>query len=100
MRLPAFEHLSPTTLAAASELLADPQRAATIVGGGTDLFPKMKRRQATPAALVSLSEIAELHGIGIDDEGGCTIGASTTLAEVAASTKVPPVLAVAAAAIA
>lgn len=96
MPLPIFKYLSPTTVEEAAQLLADPERPATLVGGGTDLFPTMKRRQVMPAILVSLSEIPTLRGIQIDDDGSCIIGASTLLREVEASTKVPPVLAAAA----
>ena len=95
MRLPAFDYLTPATLADATRLLADPERSVVIAGGGTDLFPKMKRRQLTPATLVSLSEIAAMSGIRSDDAGCCIIGASTLLREVEASSMVPPVLAAA-----
>jgi 4-hydroxybenzoyl-CoA reductase subunit beta len=98
MRLPAFEYVAPSNLDEAVRLLADP--AAALVGGGTDLLPKMKRRQLTPATLVSLSEIDGMQGIRIDDDGRCIIGASTLLSRVEASTVVPPVLAAAAAEIA
>ena len=94
LRLPAFELLSPQTLEEAVTLLADP--AATIIGGGTDLLPKMKRRQATPPTVVSLREIAELKGIRTDELGRCVIGASTVLEQIVASAEVPPVLAAAA----
>ena len=96
MPLPAFEYLTPESLDDAVRLLADSDRWVAIVGGGTDLFPKMKRRQLTPDVLVSLSEIPELRGIRIDEEGRCVIGASTLLPEIEASADVPEVLAQAA----
>ena len=96
MPLPAFEYLAPESLDEAVGLLADPDRWVSIVGGGTDLFPKMKRRQLTPDVLVSLSEIPELRGIRIDEDGRCVIGATTLLPEIEASPDVPPVLAAAA----
>ena len=91
LRLPAFELLTPETLEQAVTMLADP--AATVIGGGTDLLPKMKRRQATPPTVVSLRAIAELRGIRTDEQGCCVIGASTLLEQIVASTEVPPVLA-------
>ena len=94
MRLPAFELLTPTTLEDATAMLADP--TTTIIGGGTDLLPKMKRRQATPDTLISLSAITELSGIRIDEEGRCVIGSSTILEQVVTSPLVPPALASAA----
>lgn len=96
MPLPAFEYLAPATLDEAVGLLADADRPASIVGGGTDLFPKMKRRQLMPERLVSLSEIPDLRGIRVDESGACIIGASTLLPEVEASPVVPAVLAEAA----
>jgi 4-hydroxybenzoyl-CoA reductase subunit beta len=96
MPLPAFEYLTPATLEEAVELLADPDRSVMVVGGGTDLLPKMKRRQMTPDTLVSLSEVAEMRGIRTDEEGRCLIGASTLLPEIEASLEVPRVLAQAA----
>jgi 4-hydroxybenzoyl-CoA reductase subunit beta len=96
MRLPTFEYLTPTTLDEATRLLADPARPATIIGGGTDLVPKMKRRQIEPTTLVALSGIGEMTGIRIDDENRCIIGASSLIREVEASTLVPRVLAAAA----
>ena len=93
MPLPTFEYLEPETLDEVVRLLADPSRPASIVGGGSDLIPKMKRRQVTPERLVSLSAVAELRGIRTDDDGRCIIGASTLLPEIEASADVPPVLA-------
>ena len=95
MRLPAFEYLTPATLADATRLLADPEGSVAIAGGGTDLFPKMKRRQVMPTTLVSLSEIAAMNGIRSEDGGNCIIGASTLLREIELSTVVPRVLAAA-----
>jgi len=94
MRLPPFDLVTPATLHEAAALVSDP--SVSIVGGGTDLFPKMKRRQTTPVTLVSLSAIEALRGIRIDDDGNCVVGSGTTLAELAESALVPPVLASAA----
>jgi 4-hydroxybenzoyl-CoA reductase subunit beta len=93
MPMPAFEYQAPESLDEAVALLADADRWVSIVGGGTDLFPKMKRRQLTPDVLVSLSEIPELRGIRIDEDGTCIIGATTLLPEIEASPDVPEVLA-------
>lgn len=95
MRLPAFDYLTPTTLQEAACLLAELGPAAKTVAGGTDLLPNMKRRQSEPARIVALSGIAELHGIR-RSVNGVTVGALTTLAELAASDDVPAVVASAA----
>ncbi len=94
LRLPPFDVVSPPTLTEATELLS--QASSTLLGGGTDLLPKMKRRQTTPVTLVSLSRIEALTGIAVDSGGCCSIGAGTTLAEVAASPLIPPAVASAA----
>lgn len=96
MPLPVFDYLTPATVEEAVRLLADPERHATLIGGGTDLFPNMKRRQVAPATLISLSDIPELRGIRLDDQGSCIVGASTLVSEVEGSSTVPPVLAAAA----
>ncbi|GBE25875.1 MAG TPA: 4-hydroxybenzoyl-CoA reductase [Actinobacteria bacterium] len=96
IRLPAFDYLTPETLEDAAAALADPDRSVIIVAGGTDVVPKMKRRQMTPEVLVSLSKIESLRGIRRDDEGRCVLGASTTLAEIHGSSLVPEVFASAA----
>lgn len=100
VHLPAFEYLEPSTLGEVTALLSDPRKSVAIVGGGTDLVPKMKRGQTSPSTLVSLAGIRELKGIRIDHEGNCIIGASVTLTEIAESPDVPSVVSDAALAIA
>ena len=82
MRLPPFEYLKPRTVADAVKYLADRGPEATVVAGGTDLFPNMKRRQFEPKALVGLSQVRELSGVR-HTAGGVAIGAATTLTRVA-----------------
>ena len=95
MPLPPFDFHPPATLADAASLLAESPGTSAIAGGGTDLFPKMKRRQMFPTTVISLAAVPGLRGIERRDTG-CVIGASTLLAEIAASSDVPPVLASAA----
>lgn len=99
LTLPAFEYVVPDTIEDAIRVLAERGASASLVGGGTDMLPKMKRRQTRPTVLVSLSEIPEMRGIRLED-GHCIIGGSTSLTDIATSTVAPPVLATAAAAIA
>jgi 4-hydroxybenzoyl-CoA reductase subunit beta len=96
LQLPIFQYANPTTVEEAVALLGESGEGAMIVGGGTDLIPKMKRRQTAPATLISLAGIEELSGIRIDDEDNCVIGASTTLREIADSSLAPRVVAAAA----
>jgi 4-hydroxybenzoyl-CoA reductase subunit beta len=85
MRLPRFAYLPASTSAEAAQLLAE-NPGAQLVGGGTDLFPKMKRGQLAPKVLVGLRGVSELYGIHLN--GGATIGAGTRLHELAASPEI------------
>ena len=82
LRLSRFEHHAPRTLEEAVRLMAEHGRNAALVGGGTDLYPAMKRGLAEPKTVVSLRQVPELRGIRRNPEGGLTIGAMTTLQEV------------------
>jgi 4-hydroxybenzoyl-CoA reductase subunit beta len=78
MRLPHFTYHAPRTVQEAAELIAD--GSATILAGGTDLLPNMKRRQQVPGTLVGLRNIAALRETTNGD--GLTIGSGVTLAEI------------------
>ena len=82
IRLPTFEYLKPRTVGDAVKYLADRGPDAMLVAGGTDLYPNMKRRQFEPKALVGLRGIRELRGVRATT-GGITIGAGSTLTQVA-----------------
>src|SRR5216117_3344583 len=93
LRLPQFRMIEPTTWTAAATLLREHGAAASdvaggtpslpvmLVAGGTDLFPNMKRRQFTPAVLVSLGRVKE--GRRIHGNGELCINAGATLTAVA-----------------
>jgi len=85
MRLPGFDYFAPKTVAEAAALKKKYGARALYVAGGTDLFPKMKRRQMTPEVLIGLGQIEELHaGVRLSSNGrGMTIGAGMTLTAVA-----------------
>src|SRR5450631_4306213 len=80
LRLPELNILTPGTLTEAIDCLKAGN--ATVVAGGTDLYPNLKRRQVTHGTLVSLGRVATLKGISGDPESGVVIGAMTTLTEV------------------
>ncbi|KAA3640252.1 MAG: 4-hydroxybenzoyl-CoA reductase [Armatimonadetes bacterium] len=100
IQVPPVGFVSAGTLEEAARLVSDPAERAVLIAGGTDLVPKLKRRQTAPITLVSLADIEAMHGIAITDDGSCVIGALTTLAEIADSSDVPPVLATAASTVA
>jgi len=99
MRLPPFTYLAPLSVGEAVRMMAEHGPDAMFVAGGTDLYPNMKRRQFEPKVLVGLRGLKELVGVRGAARTGLTIGAATTLTEVAEHAAVRehvPALAVAA----
>ncbi|MEK7438348.1 MAG: xanthine dehydrogenase family protein subunit M [Pseudomonadota bacterium] len=80
MRLPWFQYQSPKSVAEAARMLAGEGPRGMLIAGGTDLLPNMKRRQQTPATLISLSRVEGLKKIS--NGSGLTLGAGLTLTEV------------------
>jgi len=80
MRLPWFKYRAPKSVAEAAQILAAEGSDAMLIAGGTDLLPNMKRRQQTPATLVSLRQVAGLKAVV--NGKGLTLGAGLTLSEV------------------
>jgi 4-hydroxybenzoyl-CoA reductase subunit beta len=83
LRLPDFELRRPESPRDAATILYEHGPDAMLVAGGTDLYPKMKRRQFTPDVLVSMERLDGLTGIDVDEDGGVTIGGSEPLDAVA-----------------
>src|SRR6266702_971956 len=54
LRLPRFSYLRPKTAREAAKMAADLGPSAMFVAGGTDLFPKLKRRQFEIDTLIGL----------------------------------------------
>ncbi|HXO21873.1 MAG TPA: xanthine dehydrogenase family protein subunit M [Thermoanaerobaculia bacterium] len=77
----AFEYARPATREQAVKLLAAVD--STILAGGSDLLGLMKDSVETPRRLVSVQAIAGLHGIRHDPAAGLSIGALTTVDELA-----------------
>ena len=85
-RLPKFEYISPRSMSEAFSLLDAHKGATRIIAGGTDVIPKLKRReQAAPEYIVDLKGIPDLDYIRFDDHV-LTIGALTTIHAVETST--------------
>jgi 4-hydroxybenzoyl-CoA reductase subunit beta len=80
LRLPPFDFVAPHEVAEAVALKGEHGDEAMYVAGGTDLYPKMKRRQMTPRLLIGLGRIAALRELRNGD--GLAIGAGLTLAEL------------------
>ena len=81
-RLPEIECFFPKTLSKAFFLLKKHKAAARVIAGGTDLLPKMKRREVAPKYLIDLRGIPSLNFIKYDRKKGLRIGAATTLSEI------------------
>lgn len=73
--------IRPSSLQEATKLLA--ARDYTILSGGTDVFPALVDRP-TPAAMLDVSCLHELHGISFRD-GAIRIGGATTWSELIAT---------------
>lgn len=80
MRAPRFRYHAARSAMDAVAALAD-QPEAMLLAGGTDVVPKLKRRQAAPPLVVSLRRVEALRGIEVNGE--LTIGAMTTLRDIA-----------------
>jgi 4-hydroxybenzoyl-CoA reductase subunit beta len=78
LRLPRFNYLRPKTAREAAQIAADLGPRAMFVAGGTDLFPKLKRRQFEVDTLIALDFLPrEVHNGSV---GSITVDAGVTLA--------------------
>ncbi|MDQ6773113.1 MAG: FAD binding domain-containing protein [Candidatus Dormibacteraeota bacterium] len=84
LRLPRLRYLRPGSVQEAARMAAELGPGAMLVAGGTDLFPKLKRRQFEPDTLIGLSHLAELRR-----RDGPRLGALVTLAEAAQTSPHP-----------
>ncbi|HXF03949.1 MAG TPA: FAD binding domain-containing protein [Blastocatellia bacterium] len=82
LRLPRFRYYSARTIEEAVRILSDYGPEAMPVAGGTDVYPKMKRRQFEPKVLVGLRQVRDLAEIKGDGSRGMSIGAGATLAMI------------------
>lgn len=72
-----FDYFSPTSLEQASQILLEHNGEARVLAGGTDLMIRMKRKQWTPRAVVSLNRIGGMQEIVMNGE--LRLGARVTL---------------------
>ncbi|MEZ5826414.1 MAG: xanthine dehydrogenase family protein subunit M [Geminicoccaceae bacterium] len=86
----AFNYHKPGSVNEAASLLSGSEDAKLLAGGHT-YIPTLKQRLAQPSDVVDLSGIADLKGIS-EENGGITVGAMTTHAEVAHSDVVKRVI--------
>jgi 4-hydroxybenzoyl-CoA reductase subunit beta len=81
LRLPEYQYHRPRSLAEALDRLHEHAGDVMLMSGGTDLVPNMKHRLFTPGHIVALRGVAELRGIGVQDDE-LRIGAAETLTRV------------------
>src|SRR5688572_8305853 len=82
LRLPEFTFRRPSNAREAAEILAGEGPKTMLVAGGTDLWPKMKRRQMEPRVVVGLRQLSELRGITGSPATGLMMGPNLTLREL------------------
>jgi 4-hydroxybenzoyl-CoA reductase subunit beta len=81
LRLPRFKYLRPKTAREAARMAVDLGPHAMFVAGGTDLFPKLKRRQFDIDTLIGLDFLSrEIHNGSTE----YVVGAGVTLAAASA----------------
>jgi 4-hydroxybenzoyl-CoA reductase subunit beta len=83
LRLPRLRYVRPAGAREAAAAAAELGQRAMLVAGGTDLLPKLKRRQMEPDTLVGLSHLRELRSVRGDAAAGFELGALVTLSEAA-----------------
>jgi CO/xanthine dehydrogenase FAD-binding subunit len=85
-RLPKFDYLKPGTIEEALSLLSQYRGRAKVIAGGTDILPKLKRREIkAPEYIIDLKGIPKLDYITYDEVGGLSLGALVTIHAVEAS---------------
>lgn len=82
-----FTYLEPKSVAEAIELLAAHGDAARVLAGGTDLIVQMKMERLKPQYVIGVGKLAELKGIRYGG-GGLTLGALTSIREIARDAEV------------
>jgi carbon-monoxide dehydrogenase medium subunit len=78
-----FEFVEPASVDEACTLLAEDPEGSAVFAGGTDILVDLKAGLKHHRRLVSLARIEELKGIEIGADGGLTIGAMTTVNQIA-----------------
>ena len=80
LRLPRFKYLRPKTAREGAKMAAELGPRAMFVAGGTDLYPKLKRRQFEIDALIGLDFLPREIRNGSTE---CTVDAGVTLSAAA-----------------
>ena len=85
-RLPPVKYQVANSVAEALELLGTYGSKAKIINGGTDIVPKLKRREITSLEyLIDIKQIPGLNYIKFDSSSGLAIGALSTISQLESS---------------
>jgi CO/xanthine dehydrogenase FAD-binding subunit len=85
-RLPRFDYLEPNTIDEALSMLSQYKGRAKVIAGGTDILPKLKRRETkAPEYIIDLKGIPGLDYIKYDEVDGLSLGALVTIHAVETS---------------
>jgi len=87
MHLPKFEHICPSSIEEAAQLLGRHGADARLTAGGTDLFPRMKQGLTRPEVVISLKGLA-IDTPRVSRNGDLHINALMPLADIARSSEV------------
>ncbi len=88
-RLPRFDYIAPKTVYAALAALREEEGVARLLAGGTDLIPRLKKREMpAPRYVVDLKCVPDLGRVAFDESAGLRIGPLATIAAVARSAEV------------
>ena len=80
----SIEYLKPNDIKELLAQMAENKSRMTVIAGGTNLIPDMRDGVKAPQVLVDVSDLPELAGIQLGKDN-ITIGAATTIADLAAS---------------
>jgi len=86
--LPEFDYIRPTTMAEASQFLADHPDEARPFLGGTDVFVRMRDGALKLKYLVDVKHLDGTNTLYFDPQMGLTIGAAVNMNRVIASPEV------------
>jgi len=81
--LPSFDYVRASALYEVPRLLEEHGEAARLLMGGTDLFVRMRDGFVSPQILVDVKHLPSMRDVSYDEQTGLTIGAATTMNEVA-----------------
>ena len=83
-----FGYAAPTSVGSAVELLAEAEGRARPLAGGTDLLVQLRREALDLDLVVDVKRIPALKAVRYDPDGGLTVGAAVTCAELGGHSEV------------